>query len=92
MAQVTFTINELRGRDEGLAEQLESEIRGAASQFEPSDGSLHCRILVEPGVDAAASRIRIQFERPGWVKTFGLSMNAPADDVRRATRRILGGR
>ena len=88
MADVVFTVNELRARDEGLADRLESEIREAAGQFRDPQ-PIQCRILVETGFEPSSSRIRIQFERPGWVKSFGLPAEAALDDIRRAAGVIL---
>jgi hypothetical protein len=88
MADVLFTANELRARDEILADRLEGEIREAASQFADPE-PIQCRILVEMGFEPASSRIRIQFERPGWVKSFGLPAEAAIEDVRRAAGVIL---
>jgi hypothetical protein len=89
MAQVQFTVNELVARDEGLADRIEKEIRAAAASFAPADSVLNCRILVETAVDPATSRVRIQFERPGWVKSFGMSLQSPVGDVRRRARNVL---
>jgi hypothetical protein len=88
MAEVVFTANELRARDEVLADRLEREIRDAAGQFHDPQ-PIQCRILVETGFEPASSRIRIQFERPGWVKSFGLPAELALEDVRRAAGVIL---
>ncbi len=88
MADVVFTVNELRARDEVLADRLEREIRDAAGQFRDPQ-PIQCRILVEMGFEPATSRIRIQFERPGWVKSFGLPAEAALADIRRAAGVIL---
>jgi len=88
MPDVIFTANELRPRDELMADRLEREIREAAAPFRDSQ-PLQCRILVEMGFEPASSRIRIQFERPGWVKSFGLPAEHALADVRRATGVIL---
>ena len=88
MADVIFTANELRARDEIMADRLEREIREAAAQFRDPQ-PLQCRILVEMGIEPASSRIRIQFERPGWVKSFGLPAELALTDVRRAAGVIL---
>ena len=86
MADVIFTTNELRARDEMMADRLEREIREAAAQFQDPQ-PLQCRILVEMGFEPASSRIRIQFERPGWVKSFGLPAEAALSDARRGAPR-----
>ena len=88
MADVIFTANELRARDEIMADRLEREIREAASQFSDPQ-PLQCRILVEMGFEPASSRIRIQFERPGWVKSFGIPVELALADVRSAAGVIL---
>ena len=89
MADVIFTSNELRARDEMLADRLEREIREAAAQFQDPQ-PLQCRILVEMGFEPASSRIRIQFERPGWVKGFPpVSLQAPPGQVRHVAEGVL---
>lgn len=92
MALVEFTTNELVATDEALGLRVEQEIREAAETLEPLSGVLQCRILVERGIEPGTSRVRIQFERPGWVKSFGLSMGSPVEDLRRATEVVLTGR
>ena len=44
---------------------------------------------METGFEPSSSRIRIQFERPGWVKSFGLPAEAALQDVRLAAGVIL---
>ena len=90
MAQVQFTVNELTAHDEALGERIEREIKAAAAAFTPQDSVLQCRVLVETGVDPEAARVRIQFEKPGWVKSFGIPLHSPVEDVRRAADVVLG--
>ena len=89
MAQVQFTVNELTAHDEALGENIEREIREAAAAFTPTETVLQCRVLVETGVDPAAARVRIQFEKPGWVKSFGVPLHSPVEDLRRAADVVL---
>jgi len=89
MAQVTFTVNELASRKPELAGELEAEIREAAGRYEPGALTLDCRILVDLDLEGEPSRVRVQFERPGWVKTFGISLEQPREDVRRAAESVL---
>lgn len=89
MAHVTFTVNELHASNPELARQLESEITLAASRSDPRP-SLDCRILVDRDLEGRAARVRVQFERPGWVKSFGVSLNQPLSDVRQAAEGVLG--
>jgi hypothetical protein len=89
MAQVQFTVNELTTHDEALGEKIEREIRAAAAGFTPSDTVLNCRVLVETGVDPETARVRIQFEKPGWVKSFGVPLHSPVEDLRRAADVVL---
>ena len=90
MAEVIFTANELRARDDVLADRIEAEIREAAERLQPVSARIQCRILVEMTFDPALTRIRIQLERPGWVKSFGVAAGAAVEDVRRAADVILG--
>jgi hypothetical protein len=91
MANVTFTVNELHASDPDLARKLEAEIRGAAGGSEHRS-SLDCRILVDRDLDGRPARVRVQFERPGWVKSFGVSLNQPLSDIRQAAEGVLGSR
>ena len=90
MAQVQFTVNEMTAHDEALGRKIEREIEAAAAAFTPPDTVLHCRVLVETGVDPEAARVRIQFEKPGWVKSFGIPLHSPVEDLRRAADVVLG--
>ena len=90
MAQVQFTVNELTAHDVALGETIEREIRAAAASFSPKDTVLQCRVLVEQGAVPSAARVRVQFEKPGWVKSFGVSLQSPMEDLRRATDVVLG--
>jgi hypothetical protein len=90
MAQVQFTVNELTTHDVALGENIEREIRAAAAAFTPPDTVLQCRVLVEAGVDPEGARVRIQFEKPGWVKSFGVPLHSPAEELRRAAVVVLG--
>ena len=89
MARVTFTVNELQASDPELARRLESEIHEAAARCEPH-AAMECRILVDRDLDGGAARVRVQFERPGWVKSFGVSLQQPLSDVRQAAEGVLG--
>src|SRR5881628_588857 len=80
MAKVTFTVNELHASDPGLAQELETEISSAAERSDPRR-SLDCRILVDRDLEGRPARVRVQFERPGWVKSFGVSLNQPLSDA-----------
>jgi hypothetical protein len=91
MARVTFTANELQASDPDLARRLESEIKQAAARSEPHS-VMECRILVDRDLDGRAARVRVQFERPGWVKSFGVSLQQPLSDVRQAAEGVLGSR
>ena len=89
MAHVTFTVNELHASNPELARELESEITLAASRSAPRP-SLDCRILVDRNLEGRAARVRVQFERPGWVKSFGVSLTQPLSEVRQAAEGVLG--
>ena len=91
MAKVTFTVNELHASDPGLARELESEIVSAAERSDPRS-SLDCRILVDRDLEGRPARVRVQFERPGWVKSFGVSLKQPLSDVRQAAEGVLSSR
>jgi len=91
MANVTFTVNELHASDPELARKLEAEIALAAAGSEPRS-TLDCRILVDHDLEGRPARVRVQFERPGWVKSFGVSLNQPLSDVRQAAEGVLGSR
>lgn len=91
MAKVTFTINELHASDPRLAQELEAEIISAAERSDPRP-SLDCRILVDRDLQGHPARVRVQFERPGWVKSFGVSLNQPLSDVRQAAEGVLSSR
>ena len=91
MAKVTFTVNELHASDPALAGELESEIISAAERSDPHP-SLDCRILVDRDLQGHPPRVRVQFERPGWVKSFGVSLNQPLSDVRQAAEGVLSAR
>jgi hypothetical protein len=66
LATVRFSVNQLHYRDPALAERFEQEITEAAAALD-AGAILQCRILV---VEGNAALVRIQFERPGWVKGF----------------------
>jgi hypothetical protein len=89
MAHDTFTVTELHASDPQLARELESEITLAAAGSDPRP-SFDCRILVDRDLEGRAARVRVQFERPGWVKSFGVSLNQPLSDVRQAAEGVLG--
>jgi hypothetical protein len=91
MAKVTFTVNELHASDPRLARELETEISSAAERSDPRR-SLDCRILVDHDLEGRPASVRVQFERPGWVKSFGVSLNQPLSDVRQAAEGVLGSR
>ena len=91
MAKVKFTINELHASHPALAQELESEIISAAERSDPRP-SLDCRILVDRDLQGHPARVRVQFERPGWVKSFGVSLNQPLSDVRQAAEGVLSSR
>jgi hypothetical protein len=85
MADVRFVLNQLQYRDPVLARRFEGEIRDAAGDL-PS-GELACRILV---VEGNAKLVRIQFERPGWVKGFPpVSTEAGPGEVRSVAEDVL---
>ena len=85
MATVRFSVNQLHYLDPMLAERFEREIAQAAAGL-VDDTALQCRILV---VEGNPHLVRIQFERPGWVKSFGLPAELALADVRRAAGVIL---
>ena len=89
MANVTFTVNELGTTDPDLARNLEAEIAAVALGADERT-SLDCRILVDRGLDGRPSSVRVQFERPGWVKSFGVSLAQPLREVRQAAEGALG--
>lgn len=91
MAHVTFTVNELHASNPELARELESEITLAASRSARRP-SLDCRILVDRDLEGRAARVRVQFERPGWVKSFGVSLTQPLSEVRQAAEGVLASR
>jgi hypothetical protein len=91
MAKVRFTVNELHASDPDLARKLEAEI-GLAARGSAPRSSLDCRILVDRDLEGRPARVRVQFERPGWVKSFGVSLNQPLSDVRQAAEGVLGSR
>src|SRR4051794_36700174 len=85
MANVRFAVNQLAHRDPALAHRFEREIAEAVSAVEAP--SLECRILV---VEGNANVVRIQFERPGWVKGFPpVSVEAPPGVVRTVAEGVL---
>jgi hypothetical protein len=47
---------------------------------------------VDRDLEGRPARVRVQFERPGWVKSFGVSLNQPLSDVRQAAEGVLGSR
>jgi len=89
MAKVTFTVNELHTSDPGLARELEAAITSAAERCNPRP-SIDCRILVDRDLEGRPAQVRVQFERPGWVKSFGVSLSQPLSDVRQAAEGVLG--
>jgi hypothetical protein len=89
MARVTFTVNELHTSDPGFARELEAAITSAAERCDPRP-SLDCRILVDRDLEGRPAQVRVQFERPGWVKSFGVSLSQPLSDVRQAAEGVLG--
>ena len=89
MAKITFTANELHATDPGLARELEAAIISAAERGDARP-SLDCRILVERDLEGRPAQVRVQFERPGWVKSFGVSLSRPLSDVRQAAEGVLG--
>jgi hypothetical protein len=91
MANVTFTVNELHTSDPDLARGLEAEIASVAQEADART-SLDCRILVDRDLDGRPARVRVQFERPGWVKSFGVSLSQPLREVRQAAEGALGAR
>ena len=91
MAKIKFTINELHASHPALAQEPESEIISAAERSDPRP-SLDCRILVDRDLQGHPARVRVQFERPGWVKSFGVSLSQPLSDVRQAAEGVLSSR
>ena len=91
MGHVTFTVNELHASDPGLARELEAQISSAVARVD-SRPSLDCRILVDRDLDGRPAQVRVQFERPGWVKSFGVSLDQPLSDVRQAAEGVLAAR
>jgi hypothetical protein len=86
MASVRFAVNQLQYRDPVLAHRFEQEIAEAVAGME-GDGVLECRILV---VEGDPNRVRIQFERPGWVKGFPpVSVQAAPGQVRNVAEGVL---
>lgn len=86
MAIVKFAVNQLQYRDPVLAERFEREIAEAVAAMD-GEGLVECRILV---VEGDPSRVRIQFERPGWVKGFPpVSVQAPPGQVRNVAEGVL---
>ncbi len=88
MAKVTFTVNELHPSDPHLARELEAAIVSAAEHCDPRP-SVDCRILVDRDLEGRPAQVRVQFERPGWVKSFGVSLSQPLSDVRQAAEGVL---
>ena len=87
MADVRFTVNELHARRPERAVVFEQEIRAAVAPGVMSR-PLTCRILIE---DADPDRVRIQFERPGWVLAIPpLPLEAPPALIRTAASEALG--
>jgi len=86
MTTVRFAVNQLQYRDPGLAQRFEQEIADAVAGME-GDAALECRILA---VEGDPNRVRIQFERPGWVKGFPpISVQAPPGQVRNVAENVL---
>jgi hypothetical protein len=86
MATVHFAVNQLQHRDPALATRFEQEIAEAVAGIEVQ-ANLECRILV---VEGDPGRVRIQFERPGWVKGFPpVSVQAPPGQVRHVAEGVL---
>jgi len=87
MTQVWFAVNELEARRPERAVVFEQEIRAAVSPGYAAR-PLTCRILVE---NADPERVRIQFERPGWVLAIPpLPLEAPPALIRTAAVEALG--
>ena len=89
MAKITFTANELHATHPGLARDLEAAIVSAAERGDARP-PLDCRILVERDLEGRPAQVRVQFERPGWVKSFGVSLSQPLSDVQLAAEGVLG--
>ena len=86
MATVRFAVNQLQNRDPSLAARFEQEIAEAVAGI-GGDACLECRILV---VEGDPGRVRIQFERPGWVKGFPpVSLQAPPGQLRDVAEGVL---
>jgi hypothetical protein len=85
MATVRFAVNQLAYRDPALAQRFEREIAEAVEVVDAP--ALECRILV---VEGNPDVVRIQFERPGWVKGFPpVSVQSPPGGVRVVAEGVL---
>jgi len=85
MATVRFAVNQLAYRDPVLAHRFETEIAEAVRAVNAPE--LECRILV---VEGNPNVVRIQFERPGWVKGFPpVSVQAAPGEVRTVAEGVL---
>jgi hypothetical protein len=86
MATVRFAVNQLQYRDPALAARFEDEISEAVASLDGT-AMLECRILV---VEGDPGRVRIQFEKPGWVKGFPpVSVQAPPGQVKNVAEGVL---
>jgi hypothetical protein len=71
MAEVAFLVNELRERDPGLAQKVESQIEQAAAEVEPGE-RLHCFLFVVTPTASVGGRalLRMRVGQMGWYRDF----------------------
>jgi hypothetical protein len=85
MAIVRFTVNQLAYRDPASAQRFEQGIAEALAGVAAPE--LVCKVLA---VEGNASAVRIQLERPGWVKVLPpLRVEATAGEIRALVDRVL---
>ena len=84
--RVTFVVNELRPRDDALADRVESEVREAAADVASEEAVLRCR--VQPHGTPLAG-FAVHLEGPHWYGSFEVSSPAVPGEVRLAVRRTL---
>jgi len=88
--RVTFVVNELRPRDDALADRVESEVREAAADVASEEAVLRCR--VQPHGTPLAG-FAVHLEGPHWYGSFEVkrcarlpTMSTPNMTNRSATR------
>jgi hypothetical protein len=81
---VRFNVNELRESDADSAAQVEDAIRSAVADLPPK-GRVDC------GVFAAAGRIHVRLDRPGWLGVFSVDARNVPTGIREAAVLALSG-